>query len=377
MNRYLLISYGLAVLGFVVFSYSYIDINFFYLKALYTGIAVNQRFLVTNIYTIFVIIFFLFYTFLLYQVRVRKVSFVLIKTLILVSSFLIFSYPAILSFDIFNYMSTAKVACFYWENPYIVMPIEFVNDPMLLYTRAANKLALYGPIWITATCIPFLLGYSNFLLSIFLFKALPAICYFGICYLVYRLSNKNLYSLAFFALNPVVLIETFVSGHNDSTMMFLALASFYFLFKKKIWSGILFIILSMLIKFATVFLLPLFIFVALRQSLGRRVEGDSIWFWSGISMFIIFLLSPLREEMYPWYAIWLIPFVSLLNKRKILQTGIMVFSFGLMLTYLPYMATGTYQGLTPLTRTILVLLPPLIFLIIVLFLKFNKHKWPS
>ena len=41
------------------------------------------------------------------------------------------------------------------------MPIEIPNEPYLAFTRAANKTALYGPVWILLTAIPHLLGQGD------------------------------------------------------------------------------------------------------------------------------------------------------------------------------------------------------------------------
>src|SRR5260221_3326430 len=115
-----------------------------------------------------------------------------------------------LSYDIFNYIATAKVLFLYHENPYIIMPIEFLGDPFLLFMHAANKLALYGPFWIIMTGIPFLFSVKNFILSLLLFKLFVASFYFGTILFFNKLA-KNLLSIFVFGLNPLVIIETSVS----------------------------------------------------------------------------------------------------------------------------------------------------------------------
>src|SRR5581483_4454944 len=87
-------------------------------------------------------------------------------------SLLLLAYPTMLSFDIFNYIATAKVLFHYHENPYIIMPMEFIGDPLLHYTRAANKVALYAPFWIFITGSPYVLGFKNIFLILFNFKIL-------------------------------------------------------------------------------------------------------------------------------------------------------------------------------------------------------------
>ena len=117
---------------------------------------------------------------------------------------LVFSYPAF-SYDIYNYIATAKVAFLYRENPYVVMPIEIPNEPMLSFTRASNKVALYGPAWIVLTSFPYIAGAGNMLATIVSFKTFAALFYAAVTYLIYR-KTKRWDQVMFFALNPLMLI---------------------------------------------------------------------------------------------------------------------------------------------------------------------------
>lgn len=276
-----------------------------------------------------------------------------------------------LSYDIFNYISTAKVAFFYHENPYIIMPIEFINDPLLSFTHAANKIALYGPFWILLSVIPFSLGFGNFLIILFSFKFLNILFYIGTLYFIWKISKKNI-SLIIFGLNPLVIIETMVSGHNDTVMMFLAIASLFFLIKKKIWSGLLTIILSVLIKYSTLFLIPIYFYGIFQIIKNKNLNIEKFIYFSAISMFLIFLLSPLREEIYPWYAIWFLVFTALIPEKKIIFYLSISLSFGLLLRYIPFMFLGTHFEITPVLKTLFLFFPSLILLI---FFYSKKILW--
>jgi len=354
MSKLTLVGYFILITSFCVFSYLFIDPNFFYLSFLFSGIAFTKRIEVGILYSIFIFLFFSFYLyFLSYFKKNNKIK--TLKIIIAITSFLLLSYPTIISYDIFNYITTSKVAFYFHENPYAVMPNEFLNDTNLLFTRASNKYAIYGPSWLILSGIPYLLSFGNVLLSILLFKIFVGIFYLGIVILIYKLSKKNVYITAFFALNPLVIIETFVSGHNDSVMMFFALLSFYLSTKKKLFSSLCSLTVSVLVKYSTIILVPvlfLFHFDRLRKESGN----SKLWQFSFFGMLVLFLLSPLREEMYPWYAIWILPFIALLENKKIMY-GSIAFSFGLMLYYVPYMITGQYLGYSYVLKYVLVFLP--------------------
>lgn len=359
MNKVIFFIYFFSLISLSLISYFFIDPNLFYLHRLYTGIAFTNRLFVTLVYTLLISLLFCIYIFVMRRMFKKHIYFGQIVILIAVSiSILFLAYPAILSYDIFNYIATAKVTYLYKENPYLVMPIDIPNEPMLSFMHAANKMALYGPVWILLTILPYLLGFGNFLLTLFLFKALVGCFYAGIVYIIWKIS-KNWLSVAFFALNPLILIETFVSSHNDVVMMFFALTSFYFLKRNKVLLSAVFIILSIGIKYATIFLLPVYIFILWKKINKSEIAWNKMYLYSGLSMMVIFFLSFIREEIYPWYAIWFLSFFALIPQAFILYI-LTALSFGLMLRYIPYMYFGSYFGITPYIRIMFTFSPVLL-----------------
>lgn len=371
MKNLILVLYGVFILCVVLFSYLFVDANLFYMKALFTGFSIENRTIASLGYIALISVFFAFYLYFLKVSKKRGKTYFYI--VIAISSLLLLSYPAMLSYDIFNYLITSKVIYLYHENPYLVMPNEIIREPSLIFTRATNKYALYGPVWILLSAVPYFLGFKNFIVTLFLFKLFTTTFYVGTVYLIYKLSKGSLSNTIFFAINPLVLIEVFVSGHNDIAMMFLALLAFY-LIRRNIYLSMFSFFLSICIKFATIFLLPIYFYVAWATHQKNKINWDTVWFWSVISMLAIFFLSPIREEMYPWYAVWFLPFVALLN-RKTIKIIAAVFSVSLMLTYIPYMLLGTYDYPTPQARIALILLPLLILLGVITVLKLKKRKW--
>lgn len=360
--------YAVALLGLTVFSYLFIDPNLIYLKNLYSGFIFSNRGETTILYSLIIILLFTFYFLFLWLLNKKKINVKDVKFLVMVTiALLLISYPAMLSFDIFNYIATAKVLFFYHENPYIIMPIEFVGDPLLSFTHAANKIALYGPSWILLTGIPYFFGIGNFLITLFSFKLFVSIFYLGTVFLIWKIS-RNLMSVSFFALNPLVIIETLVSGHNDIVMIFFTFFSFYILMNKKsIALAIVFFMMSIFIKYSTIFLFPVLIYSIWRTIHKKTINWTNIFYFSSFLMFFAFLLSPIREEMYPWYAIWFLPFVSITSEKKAILYVSLAFCFGLLLRYVPFMLFGTHFGITPFFKTAATFIPVFFVLIYVIF----------
>lgn len=341
MTRIIPFLYVFFLFVLSLFTYLFIDPGFFNLKFLYTGYALSNRLQVSLLYVFLITIFFVFYGYFLHQIYKKKVT--LHKAMIIIGVsvlVLVFTYPSILSFDIFNYMTTAKLTYFYGENPYMVMPVEFTQEPFLSYTRAANKYALYGPSWILLSSIPFLASFGNVLAQMYLFKMFVGVLYLLTIFVFYKLA-RNIFLTMVFALNPLILLETLMSGHNDIAMIFFILFAYFLLKKKRYVLTVVCILLSVFVKYATSFLVPVFAYMFFMNYKNEHIDWQKIWTYSSILIFTVFLLSPIREELYPWYFIWVFPFVLLMKNRLLISLAVS-FTFGLSFYYVPYMYTGQY-----------------------------------
>lgn len=369
MSKIFFYLYCIVLTFFVLFSYLFVDQNILYMQNIYSNFANDSRLVVSISYILFVSIFFCFFIYILNAIHIKKISFQTFKKYLMANAIILFiAYPAMLSFDIFNYITTAKVVYFYHENPYVIMPIELVNEPWLSFTRATNKIALYGPFWIILTAIPFAISFGNFFLMLFSTKLLVTIFFLGTVWLLWKIT-KNLFAVAFFALNPLVIIEILVSGHNDIVMMFLVILSIYFLKKKKILLACVFLLLSIFIKYATVFLIPVFMYAFIEYLRNKEIPWNKVYMYSMLLMVAIFLLSVFREEIYPWYAIWFLPFVSLIKPTKWLYIIVGCFSYGLILSYIPYMITGSYLWPTAIIKDSIMFFIPITMLLVIFFTK--------
>lgn len=285
----------------------------------------------------------------------------------------VISYPAN-SYDIFNYITTAKITYVYGENPYLVMPTEIPGEPYLAFTRAANRTALYGPLWILISAIPHYGGLGQIWLTIVMFKLLNAAIYILFAWFIYK-ATKSVKNVLFFACNPLIVLEVLLSGHNDIYMMLPALFGLWYMRTHSITAklaGVGAFVSSWFVKGATLVLLPV---LFLRKISWENTLIVSYWLLMGVFV----LVAPMREELYPWYAVWVISVAALLpsGKNSCIYWLTIVLSFSLELRHLPYMWMGYYEGPGPMLRLSVTVLPILVYLSVYLYSTYRKNSLQS
>ncbi len=263
-------------------------------------------------------------------------------TILLTTGLLTLSYNAF-SKDIFNYIFDSKILIYYRENPYLHNALNYPNDPMLSFLEWVHRPYPYGPVWLGLTGPLYFLGHDRLIPTFFLFKALISIFFLGTAYFIDKLSraigkDKNNHSLIFFALNPLILIESLVSSHNDIVMIFFAVAGVYFLFKSKTVFGFLFLLFSALVKTPTMSLfLPFILFFApkIKQFIRQKEYFFRFCILSLMAALIYFLLDLKQDkvELQPWYLVWFIPFAAFLKPNKFTYFAFVGASFLLLTKY--------------------------------------------
>lgn len=249
-------------------------------------------------------------------------------------------------------MFDARVVTLYGQNPYEHKALDYPGDPWINFMRWTHRTYPYGPVWLGLT-IPFsFLGFQFFLPTLFLFKSLMVGSFLGTVYFIGKILEKinmkeKLFGMAFFAFNPLILIESLVSAHHDVVMMFLAIIAIYLLLDKKYLRAFLLLFLSIGIKFATVLLLPIIITIIIFQLQGRKINWEKIFIIVAILMSISIVSASIRTEFQPWYLLWVLPFVSFLTSRKWIVIPSIVLSLGLLLHYVPFLYTGNWNPPIP------------------------------
>lgn len=265
---------------------------------------------------------------------------------ILASVVLVFSYNAF-SYDLFNYVFDAKIVTHYHQNPYFHKALDYPNDPMLGFMHWTHRTYPYGPLWLGISIPLSYIGMGYFLITLYLFKILAAASYLLSGLLIFKIAKKTKlvnpnFALAFFALNPFVLIESLVSAHIDAVMMAVALGGVYMLVSNKKYTGFVLLTLSILIKFATVLLVPLFLW----YPFSKHKNKDFIFFLCStlLMVFGVYLqVAAATKTFQPWYFLLVLPFASLLTNKYYVFIPSVVFSFLVLFQYVPYLYTGNYD----------------------------------
>ncbi|MEK7592687.1 MAG: hypothetical protein AAB508_04835 [Patescibacteria group bacterium] len=354
----LIVLYILASLGLLFYSFTQIDLG---LTVSRIGIIQTaQRWFAhfgyferpqsTFVYIGLLLLWFSLYALMLYLSHRKKISFHFIWTIIFVIvSISIFSYPAF-SYDFFNYMFTAKTVALYHKNPYSVIPLDFTGfDPWIMFMRWTHLPSAYTPLWISLTIPLYLLSFGVFLPFLFLLKGIFSLSYVLSCIAIYLVSRKEkfLYPekiLVAFALNPLVIIESLISPHNDIVMMALVLWAYVFFIDKKHFVSVFFFALSIGLKFMTIFIFPMYF---LR------------WNRKGLMMCMLFgfFLVLMQREVLPWYFLWLMPFAAFLSVYTEVLVILFGASLGLLLRYAPYLYLGNWDPPAMQWKSLLTLVP--------------------
>jgi hypothetical protein len=383
--RKFIVLFGVFLTILTIYSYSQIDLNltlsswipYQTIQKELINLGYFQRPLSAGIFAAITIILYSLYSAVLYFIHRKSFGendfFILIGVTVVI---LFFSYSAF-SHDIFNYMFDARIVTKYAASPYIHKALDYPDDTWIRFMNWTHRTYPYGPVWLILTIPLSFFGFSKFVFTLLLFKVLFSFCYLGSIWLIGKLleitnPEKKLLGMAFFALNPLILIESLISPHNEIVMLFFLLVSIYFLVKKRIPLSILGGILSAGIKFSTIPQLILITVLAIRKK-GQKMAQYAVW-GSLLLLIPTILAESFYREPYSWYFIPLIGMGALLISRKKMNIILIGISFGTLLRYIPYLYTGRYgNDITRLQTELLFL--PVILAILIIAISFTRQHY--
>lgn len=221
---------------------------------------------------------------------------------ILIIAFIFMMILPFLSSDIYYYIGDSWLASKYGENPYYTSVKDLqdngINDEILNNTGYwKNTTSVYGPIWNSIAKLLVSLSFGKVTIALFVFKIASLLIHVLNSYLMYKITKSNKYMLLY-GLNPLVLVELLSNVHNDIYLILFILLALYFLIRKKnIYFTVIFLALSICVKYSTVLIVPFILLYYFKdKSIPKRILYCMI---AGISILVIVILFylPYYQDM--------------------------------------------------------------------------------
>ncbi len=179
--------------------------------------------------------------------------------------------PVMFSTDIFAYAMYGRAMSVYGGNPYAeAMPFPD-TDPFYVQFGEVYLPSWYGPVWTFISAGAAWLTGENLGAAVLLFRliaivsALAASGFIWSCLRKYSPENAAR-GLVLFLWNPLLVMETGLSGHNDPVMLVLVVCGVWLHLRGHKAAAVIALTLSALVKFLTGMLIPLYMLLVLREA---------------------------------------------------------------------------------------------------------------
>ena len=175
-------------------------------------------------------------------------------------------YP-ITALDVVLYVVRARLWALYGGSPMLVVPASYPQDPYIQFSgEYHSQVSPYGPLWELIAQIPLRLGILDIAGGVIAMKVISLISYIGMAVLIGWYARQDapqsgvsrLTAMAFFALNPMVLMQAIGNGHNDMVMLaFMTLGLVFWQRDRWAWATLA-LTFATLIKITGLIFIPLF-----------------------------------------------------------------------------------------------------------------------
>jgi len=191
--------------------------------------------------------------------------------------------PGMFSGDIYLYMFYGRIVSRYAENPLLVRPDVFQGDPHLLWVYWKWLPSAYGPVWLMFSGALSGIAGNALFANIFTYKVGALGLHLLTIAVVWSVLKRVRPELAawgaiFYGWNPLVLLETVGSGHNDVMVaLFVALSMGAAMYKR--WPlAVFFLVGAAMVKLTALILLPalLLAWVLSQPDLRTRLRAASL-----------------------------------------------------------------------------------------------------
>lgn len=187
-------------------------------------------------------------------------------------------FPAMFSCDLYLYIFYGRTISHYGQNPILVSPLHHSDDAVISWIRCWRGLpSSYGPVWLMlAGSLSAIAGDARFA-NIFTYKAGLLGLHVLTIVAVWSLLRRTRPELAtwgavFYGWNPLVLLETIGSGHNDAVVGLYAALSLLAVANRRWPFAVFFIVAAAMVKLPALLPLPLLALTWILSSQGARAK---------------------------------------------------------------------------------------------------------
>jgi hypothetical protein len=178
--------------------------------------------------------------------------------------------PIMFSGDVYLYTAFGRLFAFYHADPAVDIAVLPADDLYLRLWKDEREPSPYGPLWTLISAGIAWIGGERVGLSVLLFRGVACLGVLGATVVLWRglrrvAPHQAAQGMLFFLWNPLVVLEAGLSGHNDAVMIALFLAGIGMYLRHRISVAMAFFVLSLLVKYATGPLVPIYVFMCLRR----------------------------------------------------------------------------------------------------------------
>ncbi len=197
--------------------------------------------------------------------------------------------PPVLSADVYNYARYGRMLTLYQMNPYAAPGTAMADDAIWPLVAWPMETSRYGPVWTLISAGAAAVGGQSVLLTVMVLKSAAALFSLASGSLIFLLARRlgggdGVDALVLYLWNPLVLLESAGSGHNDAAMLCFALLGLLLVVRGQTLGGVAVLLLSVLVKYVSGILLVFVVLHALaarptwrrRAALAGKIAGVSL-----------------------------------------------------------------------------------------------------
>jgi alpha-1,6-mannosyltransferase len=210
----------------------------------------------------------------------EKAAFKLVIAAAAATSVALILAPPTLSPDLYHYALFGRMIITRGLNPYVTPGSALADDPLAALASWPDYPTHYGPVFTGLSVVAAWIGSGGAIGTAIAFKALATaggvLAAWSVVALARQDGRGGLLPLLLVAWNPLALVETAASGHNEMVMIGLALVGVLVARQGRTNAGFLLLLASVHVKWITAALAGLVVLAQLRDIDGARARARQL-----------------------------------------------------------------------------------------------------